>query len=42
LVESRPLQSDADHDPIAFAAAQRLTPDERLAEGLEWMRVMER
>jgi transcriptional regulator with XRE-family HTH domain len=42
VLESRPLPSDADHDPIAFAAAQRLTPDERLADALEWMRVMGR
>jgi len=39
VLESRALPSDADHDPIAFAAARRLTPDERLAEALEWMRV---
>lgn len=36
---ARALPSDADHDPIAFAANRRLSPDERLEEGLSWMRL---
>jgi transcriptional regulator with XRE-family HTH domain len=38
VLSARPLPSDASHDPIAFAAARRMTPEERLAEALDWMR----
>jgi transcriptional regulator with XRE-family HTH domain len=42
VLDTRPLPSDADHDPVAFAAARRLTPDERIAEALDWMRLQVR
>jgi transcriptional regulator with XRE-family HTH domain len=41
VLESKPLPSDADHDPIAFAAMRRLDPGERIAEALDWMRLAE-
>jgi transcriptional regulator with XRE-family HTH domain len=37
VLDARPLRSDADHDPVGSAAARRLTPDERIAEALDWM-----
>jgi transcriptional regulator with XRE-family HTH domain len=37
VLSTERLHGDADHDPIAFAAARRLTPDERLAEALDSM-----
>lgn len=37
VLESRPLPSDAQHDPIGFAEARRQQPDERLDEALAWM-----
>lgn len=39
VLESRPAASDADHDPIAFAAAQRQAPEQRLEDALSWMRL---
>ncbi len=39
VLESRPLASDATHDPIAFADAQRRSVDERLMEAFDWMRI---
>jgi transcriptional regulator with XRE-family HTH domain len=42
VLESRPLPSDADHDPIAFAHTRRQSADERLSEALAWMRLSER
>jgi hypothetical protein len=39
VLESRPAASDADHDPVAFADARRQTPDQRVEEGLAWMRL---
>jgi hypothetical protein len=40
VLESRPLASDAQHDPIAFAHSRRQTPSERLEEALSWMSPM--
>jgi transcriptional regulator with XRE-family HTH domain len=39
VLESRPLASDAQHDPVAFAAARRQRPSERLQDALAWMRL---
>lgn len=39
VLSSRPLASDAQHDPIAFADTRRQQPAERLAEALAWMRM---
>jgi len=36
ILGARRLPSDAAHDPIAFAENRRRSPDERLAEALEW------
>lgn len=38
VLESRPLVSDAEHDPIAFAHARHQQPSERVEEALSWMR----
>lgn len=40
VLESRPLTSDAEHDPIAFSENQARTAGERLEEGLRWMRTL--
>jgi transcriptional regulator with XRE-family HTH domain len=37
VLDSRPMASDADHDPVAFADNRRRSPEERLREGLAWM-----
>jgi transcriptional regulator with XRE-family HTH domain len=37
VLGSRPMASDADHDPVAFAANRRLQPHERVEEALRWM-----
>jgi transcriptional regulator with XRE-family HTH domain len=39
VLESRPLASDADHDPIAFADARRQEPAERVQDALSWMKM---
>jgi hypothetical protein len=39
VLDSRPLPSDADHDPVAFAAERRRQPQERVEEALRWMRL---
>ncbi len=39
VLDSRPLSSDAQHDPLAFAAAQEQQPSERVQEALAWMRL---
>lgn len=37
VLESRPLPSDAQHDPIAFAHARSQAPGERVEDALRWM-----
>ncbi len=37
VIGSRPLVSDADHDPVAFAHVRSLSPAERIEEALAWM-----
>jgi transcriptional regulator with XRE-family HTH domain len=37
VLDRRSLPSDAEHDPIAFAASRRQQPHERLEEALAWM-----
>lgn len=37
VLESRPLASDADHDPTAFAHARGQSPSDRVADALMWM-----
>jgi hypothetical protein len=39
VLESRPLASDADHDPIAFGEERSREPHERVEEALRWMRM---
>jgi transcriptional regulator with XRE-family HTH domain len=39
VLECRPLPTDFEHDPIAFADARRRDPDDRLEEALAWMRL---
>src|SRR5262245_42549620 len=39
VLESRPLASDADHDPIAFREERTREPSERVEEALRWMRM---
>ena len=39
VLDSRPLPSDAQHDPIAAAHSRRLGPSERVADALAWMRL---
>jgi transcriptional regulator with XRE-family HTH domain len=40
VLDSRPIASDADHDPVAFADARRQGPAERLEDALAWMRLL--
>jgi hypothetical protein len=37
VLDSRPLPSLAQHDPVADAHARAQTPSQRVAEGLRWM-----
>ena len=39
VIDSRPLQGHAQHDPVAFENTRRKSIDERLADGLNWMRL---
>ncbi len=39
VLESRRLPSDWEHDPLAFAENRGRSPEERMAEGLAWMRL---
>jgi transcriptional regulator with XRE-family HTH domain len=40
VLDSKPLPSDAQHDPLAFAEARRQTPEERVEEALAWMEMV--
>lgn len=40
VLDARPLPSDAEHDPVAFAHAQRQTPGERVEDALAWMEAL--
>jgi transcriptional regulator with XRE-family HTH domain len=42
VIDSRPLPGHAQHDPVAFENTRRQSVDDRLTDGLNWMRLSAR